>query len=214
VNLWRKLLLLLGLAALGPGLHAQTLISSITDPALFGSTLIDFESVAPNSAYNTLLVSTVTFGSNVNSGLSVDSVYAGQYNTQGQSLDNGATYSGNPNFTVTIDFSLPVTAFGFNFGASDAPWTLNAFDGAGTLLATRTISPVFNSNNQDFFGLGVGSGPAISHVTLALGGTSDDYIFIDNFRFVPIPEPGTAALLATGVLGLACWRFRRRFSRG
>ncbi len=183
------------------GARAQTLISSITDPRLLGSTLIDFESVPINS-YSPLVVSTVTFGPSV----TVDTSYSNTYNNPGRSINNNAGAVQN----LTIDFSAPVSAFGFNFGASDVAWTLSAFSSTNVLLASASIGPTFGSNAGEFYGLGVGS-PLISHVTLTAA-SSGDFIFIDNFRFVAIPEPSTVALLTLGGLALvvvAAMRHRR-----
>lgn len=182
-------------------LRAQTLISAITDPQLAGGTTLDFDSVTPGS-FNPLNLTIVTFGPSV----TVDSSFSGQYNNPGQAINNNGGGVSN----LTIDFSTPVAAFGFNFGASDVTWTLSAFDSSNTLLAS-TILPILNSSNNlatSFFGLGVGSA-AIAHVTMVASGTGD-YIFIDNFRFTAVPEPSIPALLAIGVLGLGLFRRFRR----
>lgn len=200
MGLTRQFFLAFSLCGVAATLPAQTLISSASDPKLAGSTLIDFESVTINS-YSPLTVSGVTFGPSV----TVDASYSNSYNNPGRSINNNAGAVSN----LTIDFAAPVSAFGFNFGASDYTWTLNAYNSSNSLLASRTLPAIGASNNTAlyFYGLGIGSA-TITKVTLTTG--SSDFIFIDNFRFLAVPEPSIFALVATGVLGLGlCRRFRR-----
>lgn len=199
----RLLGLLVAFCGITAVLPAQVIISLPTDLRLAGATVIDFQSVS-TGLYNSLTLSGVTFSASPN--FTVDSSYAGNYNTVGQSINNN---QGNVP-QLNIDFSTPVSAFGFNFGASDVVWTLSAYDSSSTLLASMTIDPTRSSNAGDFFGLAPASG-AITHVTV-VAASGGDWIFVDNLRFTTttVPEPPVAVLLGMGVLGLGLFRRFRR----
>jgi hypothetical protein len=200
---------ILAFAATSP-LHAQT-ITSRADAALTGKSTIDFGSAAIGS-YNTLTIDGVTFTPGAGELFFIDDQYAGQYNTVGRYLtDRGNSFS-----SLRFDFGGVVSAFGFQFGASDYVWTLRAYDAFDMILASTSISPTGGSNAGDFFGLTTGSAN-ISYATLSAG--DGDYVMVDNFDFVRgpaaadvtvTPEPATVALFATGLLGLVGVARRKR----
>jgi hypothetical protein len=152
------------------------LITSVSDPALSNANVIDFESVTPG-IYTSITLGDVTFSTPSDRVEFISVAYSGNYNTQGQSLQN--TYDLRGFDTLTISFSSPTNAFGFNWGASDAPWTLTAFDSAGTALDSQVLPITSASNSGDFFGINAGSS-LISYATLATN-NFNDYVFIDNF---------------------------------
>ena len=187
---------------------AQALgITSSSDSALSGAALIDFES-APTGAFTSLTIQGVTFSTPTASKVGfVSSDYAGQYNAQGQSLQN--TYDPNAFDELKIGFANPTNAFGFNWGASDVKWTLTAFDSANQVLDSIVLPPTLASNSGDFFGLSTGSS-AISYATLLASGPND-YVFLDNFKHVSgttqsIPTPA----LLPGLIGLGMGVLRKR----
>lgn len=203
-----RLLLAAGwLAVAGHHASAQTQISSSSSSLLTGATVISFETVTAGSAYSSLTVSGVTFSAEATKFITVDSSYAGVYNNSGQSLQN--TYSGTAFGNLTITFATPVSAFGFNWGASDATWTLTAFDASNNTLEAFALPITSSSNAGEFYGLG-GYSTAIAKATLV--GPTSDYIFVDNFKFVAVPEPSVCAL-ALGVAALAVMAGRKRRSR-
>src|SRR5665648_93529 len=113
-------------------------ITSASDAALNGASIINFESITAGE-YKNLLVGDVNFSTINNESLYISNNYAGSYNTQGQSLQN--TYSSNAFNTLNISFTNTVSALGFNLGASDEIWTLSAFDINRNLIETFNISP-------------------------------------------------------------------------
>lgn len=168
------------------------------DERLAGGTVLTFDETARGNQTE------LDFGLVTVTGvMDVSADYAGSYNTTGTaSLQNRMGDGSQFHFT----FSSPVTAFGFNWGASDGAWTLNAYNSATELVDTFVLPALHESNAGDFFGI---TGEDIKYVTLSHDGY--DWIFLDNFTFVTaaIPEPATSALGA-GLLGLAALASRRR----
>lgn len=166
---------LMGLATVNKAQAA--LITTSSDQALSGGSTIDFEQATPGS-YNSITQGNVTFSTLAGQVGFISSAYGGDYNTQGQSLQN--TYAINGFSTLNISFSTLTNAFGFNFGASDVPWTLTAFNAAGSVLDTQALAPTQSSNSGNFFGIKT-SGSFISRATLTAQSNAD-YVFIDNFK--------------------------------
>jgi PEP-CTERM motif-containing protein len=176
-------------------------------PALSGGTVIDFESTTLGR-YTTLTIAGVTFTPGTATAEYVDNTYAGNYNTFGKSLAN--TYASDGFSTLTINFSSPVSAFGFFWGASDSAWTLNAYNASNTLLESFVLPITYTSNAGDFVGL---VDPGITKATL-VDSTTGDYIFIDNFAFKSgqasaVPEPATFGLVGASLM-LATFLRRRK----
>jgi hypothetical protein len=189
--------------------HLNTVLNTLLAASLLSattlasaSTVIDFESATPG-AYNNLMIGDVTFSTTGNEMLYINNDYAGQFNTENQSLQN--TYSSDAFNTLNISFSNVVNNFGFNFGASDEIWTLSAFDVSNNLLSSIDIPVLGFSNAGDFFSL---SSSGIASATLSTTSTGD-YIFVDNFTVSAVPEPSTYALMLGG-LGLVGFMAARR----
>jgi len=179
-------------------------ITNPADPALFGATVIDFESQTLGT-YLSLAIGGVTFTAD-DYHLRIGNEYAGQYNNPGRSLDNGV-YGDMGFSSMTVSFASTVSAFGFNWGASDEQWLLTAYDASDNLLESYSLPITYASNNGDFVGLAVNG---IDHAVLS--GSSGDWIFVDNFAYVTgvvIPAPG-AVLLGTIGVSLVGWLRRRR----
>ena len=189
-------------------LGAQTITSS-GDAALAGATVIDFQSAAPGMTFGPVVIGGVTFTPGAGQPVIIESDYAGQYNTSGQYLATQYMTT-----SLRFDFAAPVSAFGFNFGASDVVWTLSAYDTFGALLATTGTPVTGPSNAGEFIGLG-STGAGIAYATL--DGSSTDYVMIDNFAFAAgdvratvTPEPASIALMGTGLVGLVGFARRKR----
>jgi hypothetical protein len=167
------------LLAWGAAGKAQAaLITSLSDPALSNASLVDFEAAAPGT-YTSITLGEVTFSTPSDRVEFISVAYSGNYNTKGQSLQN--TYDMRGFSSLTISFSSPINAFGFNWGASDEFWTLTAFDATGTVLDSQSLPITKASNAGDFVGINAGSS-LISYATLATT-NFNDYVFIDNFRY-------------------------------
>lgn len=157
-------------------------VTSEADPALADATLVDFESetvgtyYAYQGGYTTLVGNVNLYAARLY--IEADPRFAGLYNTRGAKyLTNGAPTRGF-NFT----FASPVSAFGFNFGASDVAWTLTAYDANDTVIETVIIPPTFSSNAGNFFGV---AAPGIASATLSQGPgiRTADVVFVDNLKF-------------------------------
>lgn len=191
-----------------------------TDAAVAGGTLVDFESI-PISTFGSTTVGNLTVSGAGGSGLlDVESAYGGGFNTQGRYLAN----NGGLTDQFVLDFASAVTAFTFNFGATDIVWNLSVYNGA-SLIDTVALNPVFGSNGGDYYGY---SAAGITRATIATTNPLfQDQVFIDNVTFAGsgappveidrpvggVPEPASWALMLTGFGGLG-WTLRRRRTLG
>ena len=170
-------------------------------------------------------VNTISFGSG-----------PGDTNTSSAPLSPGEGLHPASNFlfddsgasTLTISFAAPVNGFGLfvidyfdpNLGEN---LTLEAFTGAnGTGVSLGSFSAEqfnFQTDNRYFMGLATTNGAALigSVVFTDIDGGTGDRMGLDDFRISRIsgsttaaPEPGTTALMATGLLSLAGIVLRRR----
>jgi hypothetical protein len=184
---------------LGSAAHAATIVTTTTRDnveaatGLSGGPLISFDDLA-SGAFSSITDNGVTFTTSAGS-LSVDSQFAGQFNTLGKSLKSVSHKE------IHFDFAEPITGFGFFFGASDLVWTLKAYGAGDKLLETLDIAPTRTSNAGNFYGVIAGG---ITRATLTAA--SADYVAIDDFRTstAPIvapggvPEPASWALMILG----------------
>lgn len=179
-------------------------ISSSSAPALSGANVIDFTGV-PTGSYSTDTFGNVTISATSGT-YTISNQFAGSYNTTGENLQANQSSSESLRF----DFASPVSAFGFNFGASDYTWNLQAYNASGAPLESYGISATKSVNNGAFFGL---ADPSISYATLTNTNSGLDLVTLDNFSSVTapgnggsgpvIPEPGSLWLFASGLLGIA-----------
>jgi hypothetical protein len=114
------------------------------------------------------------------------------------SFSGWLTEDGDASFAA--NFTTAITSFSADFAGVSIPGdtALYVFDGAN-LLAT-----VVGSGGPGQFTLSY-SAPSITRVVVAAGSFAD-WVGVDNIRFAPVtavPEPGTFALLAIGLIALS-----------
>jgi hypothetical protein len=128
---------------------------------------------------------------------------------------NGLTFNfDSPTFGAglfVIDYYQPT------LGGVNNPLLLQAFAGAsgtGSLVGSVTaVRYNFQMNNQLFLGITSGAGDIGSLVFTRSTDNSSDVIGIDNLTFAAattVPEPGTWALLGTGLLAVGGVAARRK----
>lgn len=203
-----KSTLLAVVAALASGLSFAAPIvgtSGVGAPVVPGATaVVDFEAQG-NSTFGSLTVGDVTF-TGIGGNLVTENQYAGQYNGRGRYYlqNNSGSTPG-----VRFDFANAVSAFAFNWGASDYTWTLSAFDSLNNLIESFTTPITSSSNAGEYIGL---SGSGIKYATLT--SSNSDYIFVDNFTIAAdagntVPEPASLALVGLALAGVAVARKRK-----
>ena len=202
MKMFQKIALTAALALGASSAQAAVIVGTgapITNAALTGGTVVNFDGVSGN------YTNYVTPGVTIAGASHIGGTYANNYNTFGNSLDNmaGGTQ------TLTFNFVDAVSAFAFNFGASDVVWTLTAFSGANALEST-TINPTTSSNTKSYFGL---TGNNITSAKLTHSG--GDYVFVDNLTFAgagAVPEPATWAMMIIGFGAVGASMRRRKVS--
>jgi hypothetical protein len=185
----------------------------LTDPMLVGGMQEGFDAVS-DGEYAALTLGTVTY-TGVDGAFAIGSDYNGDYNTTGgKSAFNDFDYAPGQ---FRFDFSTAVSAFAFNFGASDLGWLLEAFDAAGNSLSSMVIDPVLASNSGDYFGLSSGTPISFALLTMLSENTHDfdgDFVFLDRFTFKnasnDVPLPAALPLLASGIAGVAALRKKKK----
>ena len=91
-------------------------------PALAGGLTVDFQATAAGAAAVSFSYGGVTgTGNNL---VRITTDFDGSFNTTGHSL---ALTTNDRTQEVLFDFSVPVDAFGFNFGGTDQLWKLVAY---------------------------------------------------------------------------------------
>ena len=157
---------------------------------LSGGTVIDFSNGAGTSGTGTYTEGNVTFSSEDGAQIRIDTNYEGRYNTTGHYFQNNCqphSYCIAPLIgdSLKFSFSSPVSAFGFNWGASNILWDLKAYDSSNNLLETYTLPILGGNNNGEYYGISSDS-DNISYATLIYqpAGDGTDWILIDNFTYL------------------------------
>lgn len=213
ITMWIAGLLMGCLVAAQAG---ATAITGFGAPAgnvsLAGGSVIDFSAAALGS-YSQLALGGVTISADAGKTFVITDDLAGSYNTTGRNLQNLQVTGSTGLFD--FQFAGPVSAFGFNFGASNEDWLLEALDAGANVLESFTLAQTWFSNAGDYFGIaraGISSArlTQLTHVN----DQGIDWILMDNFTFVrdggqqQVPEPASVLLSCLGLLALA-WSRRR-----
>jgi hypothetical protein len=180
-----------------------------------GITTIDFEDLAPaggTANFPDLSLSGVDFGR----GTVLDPAaanYIGAWGTAAMLMRSDL------NVPATTSFSGPVTAFGFDYGASACilvgPCGPGHSGRPGRVTLVLSSGDVVVSSGPmpplQFIGV-ISTVPVTSFTTAVL----PTFSVVDNFSFgssatpSPIPEPASLVLVSTGLFALARRRYRRR----
>ncbi|MCO8121172.1 PEP-CTERM sorting domain-containing protein [Stieleria sp. TO1_6] len=195
-------------------------ISGLGNPssAIPGGTLVDFESAAGvyDANFGPALSSNgVTFNPGGGT-LAVHDLFAGGFNTTGNSLGN---FFG---LTKTIEFSFDnlVDAFAFNVGATFEQWTLTAYSATNDVLGMADVPQTGLSNSGNYIGF---AADGIARATLSFSDTfNPDFIRIDNLVYSEsdssagdpsdgaVPEPTSLAIFGLGAIAMTLRPRRRR----
>ena len=218
----KKLLLLtIAVLCLGTFASADTFTTFATRAQQNPTDIIDWGQLGPDSTFVNSPASVTSFNGlgatvSIPGPFMVTAVdFFGSWNGNFEPGENllytGNQVGGGPG-PMTLAFASGVSSVGFQiqdvfFGGFTA--TLQAFNGAN-LLFTLTLPGVSNGNNDGsalFMGIGDLTGPNITSIVISDVGSMDTNDFAINAvsltQATTVPEPGSIALLGSGLLGMA-----------
>ena len=196
---------------LAPGSAFGLRIAGPGDAALAGALLQDFDSEAADTYFTsqTFLMGLDGFTvTPLSAELHIDDQFCSSFGTTGNCLDTmNIAGQGNDEFDVVFT-DLGVTAFGFALNALDTDWTVETYDASNNLLGSYLIA----SQSPGLTGFARRGYFGATEITLIQSFTvrsaGNDRALIDDFSFVPVPEPNVAMLLGLSLLTLAGTRIR------
>ncbi len=179
-------------------------------PNWVGPNTQNFDS-APTGLFNSQLLGNTKF-IGVDGPLDISPNYMGQFNTTGvNSLQSGMPFNPIKPNVIEFDFTTPVGAAAWNWGAADNAWLMSAYDIGNNLIESHIITLPFSGTNAgEYFGI---EASGIKKIILQdqLDNYPDgDHVFIDDFTtsFETVPEPFALAPIA--LCGLALRRKARK----
>ena len=198
-------LALSGLASLATREAGATRINSAGDPALAGALVQTFDAVPVGyfTSQSFLIGSDGFTISAVASNLHIDDVFCGAFGTSGRCFDT-VNSGGAANDDVDIVFTgAGVHAFGFAVNALDVAWTITTYGVGDVLLGSYVVnsqSPGLTGNARRG---SFGATETAAIQSIRIRGTGADRALIDDFAYVPVPEPSRAVLIGLGLAFLA-----------
>ena len=174
-------------------------------PLLADTITINFEGFADGTAITTQYAG-ITFS---NATIQTAGVSLNEFEFPPHSGVNVVFDNGGP---ITITFGSAVTGVGAFFTYA-MPLTVEAFNSAGTMIAStnslfssnEALSGVAGSSPNEF--IQVGSPSGISSIEI-FGSSSGTSLVMDDLTYSSVPEPGSLALLLTGMAPLIVSRIR------
>jgi len=210
--------LILGIVVLAP--NAPLALASTTeytdvlsfDAAVLPTSNYNFEGIAPAgfSSSGDATVGGATFTTNVSSNNEFVLDGGAGFGNYNASFFSGQSANGVDPSEVVCRLS-GTTAIGFTYGdysdLGGTPFTVTLSSGDSFVLNTP-LNPGYDTGFVGFV-----SDAPITSVTFADNGSGFDVInFSESSRPTPVPEPGTLALITTGLLGTALLGRRRRMT--